>query len=246
MPSKFVIAILALLSATQAKAGFLDEAWGVVTDPLKIGKGTENIISAVERSMIHLERIQEKLGENANQVLDRVDKTIGETRRDVFKMIDETGHVAESVTNNAFAKMTALQTNTIKDVRELVKCSTQVTLYEAQTALARSLNDLGERKPRIEFWGWTILSAKIDPQDIDNPMQAFRRVKALYQAKLDAVSDDAHPRDITDVYGELQRISDLTRCHYKSDTGLFDELYWTEIEYNRLERPWRGKVQIQP
>jgi hypothetical protein len=244
MRLKFVLSTLVLLSATPTNAGVLDEAWGVVTDPLKIGKGTENIIAAVERAMIHIERIQDKLGRDANQILDRVDKTIGDTRKDVFKMIDATGFVARDVTNNAFAKLAVLQTSMIRDVRDLVKCTTEVTLFQAQTTLAQSLNDLGERKPRIEIFGWTIVSAKIDPQDIDNPMQAFRRVKALYQTKLDAVSADAHPREITDIYGELQRISDLTRCHYKSDTGLFDELYWTEIEYNRLERPWRGRVEL--
>ncbi|MCV9964539.1 hypothetical protein OIU34_21855 [Pararhizobium sp. BT-229] len=244
MRLRLILPALVLLSATPTNAGLLDEAWGVVTDPLKIGKGTDNIIAAVERAMIHIERIQEKLGKDANQIMDRVDKTIGDTRKDIFKMIDATGGVAESVTNNAFAKLTVLQTSMIKDVRELVKCSTEVTLFQAQTALSRSLNELGERKPRIEIFGWTVLTAKIDPQDIDNPMQAYRRIKALYQTKLNAVTEKAHPQEITDIYGELQRISDLTRCHYKSDTGLFDELYWTEIEYNRLEKPWRGKVEL--
>lgn len=237
-----LVAALFALSASEVEAGFLDEAWGVVTDPVKIGKGTENIIAAVERAMIHLERLQAKLGEDANNILEHVDKTIGDTRKDIFKMIDEGGNVAKDVTDNAFARMTALQTSMIKDVRELVKCSTEVSLFQAQTALAKSLNDLGERKPRIEIFGWVVLSAKIDPSDIDNPMKAFRRVKALYQSKLDAVTPEAHPREITDIYGELGRVSDLTRCHYKADTGLFDELYWTEIEYSRLERPWRGKV----
>jgi hypothetical protein len=244
MRLRFILPALALLSATPTNAGFLDEAWGVVTDPLKIGKGTDNIIAAVERAMIHTERIQEKLGKDANQILDRVDKTIGDTRKDMFKMIDAVGGVSESVTNNAFAKLNLLQTSMVKDVRDLVKCSTEVTLFQAQTALSRSLNQLGERKPRIVIFGWVVLTAEIDPQDVDNPMQAYRRINALYQTKLNAVTESSRPQEITDIYGELQRISDLTRCHYKTDTGLFEELYWIEIEYNRLERPWRGKAKI--
>lgn len=241
---KFCALVSVIFSAGDAQAGLLDDAWGVVTDPFKIGKGTENIVNGVENAMIHLERVQKQFGEDADRILGKVDKTIAETRKDVFKAIDETGKVARSVTDNAVLQLSRLEKTMVQDAGDLIKCSTQTTLFQIQTTMAESLNQLGERKPRLEIFGWTILSAKIDPVDITNPMQTFRKIRAIYQAKLDAIGPDSHPHDITDIYGEMQRLADLSRCHYKADTGLFEELYWTEINYNRMERPWRGQVQL--
>lgn len=128
----YAISALMLLSVSPARANVFGELWGVITDPFKISKGSENVLAAAERTMIHLERIQQQLGNDANVLLDKVDKTISDTRRDVSQMIDLTGNVAKGVTDNAFLKLSALQTSMITDVRNLVKCSTEVTLYQTQ------------------------------------------------------------------------------------------------------------------
>lgn len=239
-----VSVLLIIIFAIPARASLFSEAWGILTDPLKIGEGTENIMQTAERTMIHLERIQKQLGQDTDRVLGRVDNIIGDTRRDLFKVVNLAGEEARSVTNNAFLRVSELQKEVLLDANQFVKCSTATTLYQIQSSLAGSLNQLGQRKPRIVFFGWVILSAEFDPVDIENPMESFRAIKLIYQRNLNLVKPEDHPSKIFDIYGEMQRLSDLTRCHYKNDTLLFEELYWTEIEFNRRERPWRDQVKL--
>lgn len=228
-----------LFFASPARADFWGDVAGIFTDPFKISKGTENVLHAVERAAIHAERIQDELDDDIRVYLSQIDRTVSETRDSITANIEQISQISD----NAFAKLSELEKDFFYDSRELVKCSTEVTAFKLQSSLAQALNDLGERKPRISFFGVTVISAEIDAADISSPIEAFRRVKAAYDEKLKQVTPADHPSKITDIYGELQRLADLGRCHYKSDTGLFAELYNYELEFNRLERSWLGRVK---
>lgn len=229
----------ALLIASPANADFWGDVAGIFTDPFKIGKGTESVLHAVERAVIHAERLQGELDSDIRDYLSQIDQTVADTRNSITANIEQISQISE----NAFLELSQLEKSFFHDSRELVKCSTQVTAFQLQSSLAQALNDLGERKPRISVFGFTVISAEIDAADISSPIEAFRRVKAAYDEKLRQVKPTDHPSKITDIYGEMQRLADLGRCHYKSDTGLFAELYNYELEFNRLERSWLGRVK---
>ena len=237
--STTVIFIILFFGANPARADFWSDVAGIFTDPFKINEGTENVLHAVERAAIHAERLQGEIDSDVRDYLKQIDKTVAETRDSISANIEHIGQIS----NNAFLKLSEIETRFFFDSRELIKCSTQVTAFQLQSSLAEALNDLGERRPRISILGWTIISAEIDAADISSPIEAFRRIKAAYDEKLLIVKPTDHPSKITDIYGEMQRLADLGRCHYKSDTGLFAELYNYELEFNRLERSWVGRVQ---
>lgn len=236
--------LTATFSAYPAQANLLNDTWGILTDPLKLGRSTSNAIHAIERAAIHAERIEGKINASVEARLTQIDKTVRETREALDKTATASLQKIDDITTKAFSEISILQRGVFLDTAQLVKCTTEVSLFQVQTKLAETLNDLGKRKPRLEIFGWVILSAKIEQSDIKSPIGSFREVKRLYDAKLTKITPNQHPTEITDSYGELQRIADLTRCHYKADTGLSIELYEYELEYNRLEKYWVGLVKL--
>jgi len=239
-----VFLTVASLELGAARADALDDARGILTDPFKIGKGTENIMDAAERTMIHLQEIQNQFGKDADRILGKIDKTLAETRQDLLKGIDNAGIVGQKVTDNAFLRMSDLEHSTFLDATNFVKCSVVTSLQQVQTSLAQSLNQLGERKPRIEIFGWVVLSAEIAPVDIQSPMASFRNIEAIYQAKLDAVKETDPWQSVIDIYSERQRVANDTKCFYSPDSLAFEELYWVIVENKRLENPWKGQIRF--
>lgn len=223
-----------LSTASSALAGFFEDAWGVVTDPLKIGKASDNAVHAVERLAIHVERIQRQLDESAKNRIDQVGLVLRQTKFDVDDSIAK-----------MFAQVASFQTKFFADTAELVRCSGEVTGEALRSNLAKSLNDLGQRKPRLKFFGWTILTAEIDENDIESPIESFRKVKLLYDQKLAKIGSDDHPSRITDIYAEVARLARLTRCHYHQDSGKWIELYSEyELENIRLQKYWTRVVPL--
>lgn len=243
------ILVLAFVSASfispsTGEAGLNDianDVWGIVTDPLKIGKGTENLIHAVERAGINAERLEGKTNEDFKARIDQINYIIKETRKDFREGIDK----IEEIANTSFNQITELETKIFSDAAELVKCSVVTTKHEMQTAIADSLNKIGKRKPRFVIFGWEVGSVKFEPEDIETPMESFRTIKKEYQGRWSRLKLSDHPQMLTDGYSELQRIADLTRCHFKHDTGAAEELWFWEIEFNRREDAWRGAVKFQ-
>jgi hypothetical protein len=245
--NKYIFAPLFVsLSITPAHADFWSDAVGFITDPLKLEAGTENVIHAIDRTAIHIERIQGEFDDDTRFYLAQIDKTISDTRESITANLDQVAQITDQVaqiTNDAFVQISGLEQKLFFHTRELVKCTSEIMSKSVQDTLAEMLNDLGERKPRLVLFGKTILEAKIDPSDITNPIESFRRVKSAYDDKLADIKPTDHASKITDVYGEMQRLADLGRCHYKSDNDLFGQLYWYELEYNRLGRSWVGRVK---
>lgn len=221
-------------TVSSAHAGFFEDAWGVVTDPLKIGKASDNAVHAVERLAIHVERIQRQLDESAKNRIDQVGLVLRQTKFDVDDSIAKT-----------FAHVASFQAAFFADTAELVRCTGAVTGEAIRSSIAKSLNDLGQRKPRLKLFGWTILWAEIDPEDIESPLDSFRIVKSLYDQKLAKIGSDDHPARITDIYAEVARLAQLTRCHYHEGSAKWLELYRDyELENIRMQKYWTRVVPL--
>lgn len=85
---------------------FGTEAWGILTDPLKLGKSSSNLLEAVERSAIHIERIEGKVNDDARERLEQIDKTIRETRDKLEEVTDHAFDRTEQITNLALFSST--------------------------------------------------------------------------------------------------------------------------------------------
>lgn len=233
-----IILILCFCLPIKANAGFLDEAWGILTDPLKLGKSSSNLLRTVDRAAIHAERLEGKLNSDLRDRLSQLDGTIKETREFLNRA---TAERIDQLTNN----ITALQVDFFQKSATVIKCSVNVTLNEAQVAIANTLNDLGKRKPGLSLFGFTIFEVEIEASDINTPIEGFREIKKLVDRKLADVKPTDHPNKITDLYAKLYRQADKTYCHYKAETEKYYELYTYELEYIRRANVWKGLTSLQ-
>lgn len=225
-----------------AEANFLSDVRGILTDPLKLDKSSQNLLELADRTAIHIERIEGQINSDAKDRLDQIDKTLRDTREFIANEVVVGANMADQFIDNAFNNINDLQNNFFQKTSDLVKCGTAVSADLVQSKIASSLNDLGLRKPRLTIFGWTVLEVKFDQQDFPSPIDAFRTLKKLTAKKLDEIREGDPYYRITDTYGEIARMADLTRCHYKEQSQLFAELYETELEYTRRGRSWVGRV----
>ncbi|MBS7534822.1 hypothetical protein KHC28_14255 [Ancylobacter sonchi] len=216
------------LAVQPANADFFGDVWGVVTDPFKIGRASENIVHAVERAAIHISRIQKDIDSSAEARINQIQGVLRDTKLNLDDSIDK-----------ALTRISSISDKLFLDTSNLVRCSTEEAARSIQDHLSQSLNDLGRRKPRIAVFGWTILTAEIDSQDITSPIASFREVKAIYDQKISAISPSDHPSKLTDYYAEIARLARLTACHYHNDSNTWLDLYDDyQLEYIRQQKYW--------
>ncbi|MEP5201265.1 MAG: hypothetical protein ABJQ66_17730, partial [Paracoccaceae bacterium] len=183
-----LITFLAATISSPAKADFFSDVTGILTDPLKIGKGSENLLRAVERAFIHAQRLQDEVDDDIRDYIDEIDGTISDTRVWFTGEREATIDQIDGIISNSLAEMSKLEKAFIADTRELIKCGSEVTAESLRDLLADALNDLGERKPRFKIFGITVGSLEIDAADIASPIEGFRRAKALYDNRIAAIT----------------------------------------------------------
>lgn len=223
----------AALVTAPAKADVFGDFVGILTDPLKLGKASENAIHAIERLNIHVETL---VGRVDSSVYERLNQ-VASISRNIKIDIDDS-------IQRSFVQIEALQAKIYSDTADLLRCSVEENAENVRSHLSRALNDLGKRKIRLEIFGFPILWAKIDPQDIDSPIEFFREYKKLKDGKLAEVREEDHPAQITDIYADVAWMARLTRCDYASGSSKWLELYRDyELENIRLQKYW---INVKP
>lgn len=227
--------VFQIFTCSFAGANIFNDIKGILTDPLKLDSSTENILHSIERTGVLAQRLEGKMNEDLTDRINQIDDVIQRTRvglRDDIK----------AVTSVAFDRVSDLQTQFFSKASELLECSVVVGLFDIQTTLAQTLNNLGERKPSITLFGWTVWSVEIQPNDIVDPIASFRKIKELSDQKISEITDKQHPTVLTDSYAEITRLVKKTRCHYPTGSGLWIDLFNYELEYIRLQKYWIGQV----
>ncbi|ANM04661.1 hypothetical protein AMC78_CH02574 [Rhizobium phaseoli] len=236
-----LLAFLLLAPLQDARAGFLDKAINVITDPLKVDAGTKNMIAVVERTNIMLHDAEEfakqsgkAIDSSVRDYLQNIDNILG-------KAIGQTG----AVVTQALNQVQGLEQQTFKDANAFVMCTGQVLGRDVRVTLAESLNTLGISKPSITLFGWTIWSVKFTPQDITSPYDAYLLVRDASKANLDAMKAEDSAETVQKIFGDLIRSATETNCFYRPPnplgTRIDDQIY----EFRRLYEPWDGKVSVK-
>jgi hypothetical protein len=245
MVGKRILLSLALfMMPATARANLLSDAWGILTDPLKLDASSENVIKAVEIASLNADRIEGKVDRDLQDRLDQLGGIIRETRQGIDKTVGQSLDHIDQITSSALQKIDSIQRDIFKSSADLVKCSTEVSSELVQEKIASSLNSLGARRPRIVVFGIPILEVKFDKSDFPSPIEAFRQFKKYVDNRLADLKPTDSAYTITDLYGEMQRNADLTMCHYNADTATFIQLYEYQLEYIRRGRPWIGATAL--
>lgn len=223
-----------LLFSHPAQADFWSKARGVITDPFKIGEGSKNVVRAVELAMIHAEKLLGQAGKNFDGYIIELDRIVGETRDSISQDINEIGRI----TDRTMSKVSDLQQTFFEDAKALTDCVVEVSAFRVRETSAQVLNDLGRRNTSVSWWGWRTISVDFTPQDFPSPILGYRQALMALEEELAQVSEQDPFTKITDIYGEIGRLSYLVKCHYDEDSAIVAEMYLRELDQIRKSRPW--------
>ena len=238
-PHAITLVFLAVLLPSQSNAGFLSEAWGVVTDPLKLDSSTENMIHAVERAALHMKDLKKGLDDSGRVV----DANI----RDYLTEIDDTinGAIgsADHVVSNALIKISSIEKDFFNHSNQLVKCSVELTSTEIINTLTEMLNTVGATKPRFLLFGFIkIGEVELTAQDISSPIEGYYLAQDKAKERLASLQETDLARKVEAIYGDMEQLAHDTKCHYESKNYLQVRLTKDIYEYRRLHRVWAGLV----
>ncbi|PBB39596.1 hypothetical protein CK221_01890 [Mesorhizobium sp. WSM3868] len=221
-----------------AHADFWKDAVNVITDPLKLDAGTENLIRAVERTDLMLRDLKKSLDASGREV----DKNIRDYLGSADLIIQKTFERGDLTITAALAQLSDLEGKIMADAGKLIQCSAATTFDQMQTALARSLNTLGESRPRFVIFGFEFGAVEVTPLDITNPIESYERLKVAAFRRLDSLEPSSEAKIVEFIYGDMQRVAELTKCHYEAENELRLRLQRDIYEYRRLHQVWAGLV----
>lgn len=224
---------------SHAQASLLDKAVNVITDPLKLDASTQNIIEAVERARI--------LSKEWQTYLDTSGAKIDQSVQNYFKSVDgivgKAFAEARLTLDDASARLNELEQNTFKDANRFVLCSAAVSSQEIQELLASSLNKIGASRPRFVIFGIEIGSVQFTPQDIDNPVVFYDKIKTNTLKRVNGFGPEMEAKYVQFAYGDLERVAMRTACFYHDDNPLSARFKRDVLDFRRLGQPWDGLVQ---
>jgi hypothetical protein len=215
-------------------AGFVQEAWNVVTDPLKLRQSSQTLADSLDRTLIQLQQLEGVANYDVKERLEQI--------RSILK---DAVDGSDAVIANATRAMLEIEGRINEDALALIystKCVIDVTLKTtAEESLASLLNQVSEARPSIRFLGITIVDVTTKKLSITNPNDAYQSAK---QQTLDALSKDLRDNSsasrIFFAYQSLQAAAKYALCYYTLNNGPAGQKIWVG-EVNDMERlltPW--------
>jgi hypothetical protein len=217
-------------------AGFFQEAWNVVTDPLKLGQSSQTLADSLDRTLIQLHQLESVANYDVKERLEQI--------RSILKdAIDG----SDAVIATATRAMLEIEGRINEDALKLIysaKCAADVTLKNtAEESLASLLNQVSAARPSVRFLGITIIDLTTRKLSITNPNVAYQSAKQQTLETLnssDGLNDKSAASRIFFAYQSLQAAAKYALCYYTLNNGPAGQKLWVE-EVNDMERlltPW--------
>lgn len=242
-----VLVISMMLLPAGAHAGLVEDAWGVATDPLKLGKAGDSAVqvaASIERTVRELQDLEGKTNLDVRDRMDQMRQIVEGLQTAVSQNVENLGAIADA----SLTRVSAIEAQTNLDAINLIyraQCLAQgVVDQQIPKAIQEALDRLNQSEPGISFLGIKILKFKAKSVPLDDPDIAYRTLRAGYFERLDALKPDADPYWIVSAYGNLERLARLARCNYIDQPA--NVLYFDrEInDLERLSRPWSNFVKL--
>jgi hypothetical protein len=239
-------------SAGSPERHVLSDVAGIVVDPLKIERGSENVLkstkiisASLDRTLLQLKQLQEKTDLDIRSYLAQIDEIVTSVNSTIY----EEGQRVEQIILTLADKAESLENQAHQDAIDLiwrVQCAIEVTATDTvQRALADALNSIRASEPTFVVFGIPTGKLNLQPVDIKDPDIVYRAIK---KKRLQWLNEDLTENDdayiIRSAYLNLARLSKLTQCHYIGHDSevIFIRDYY---EFERLSMPWNRVVRIE-
>jgi hypothetical protein len=249
------IILITLFYTFSLQANVVEDYWGIVTDPLKIGAAGESAVEAVNRANKSLLALQSETDADIRHYLDSLSELLEELEEaidrqsSVFisRVVDEINTFADRIDRSVNATIVQLE------------CAAEVTLNDT---LRRSLGGnikyisrdkleivLPFKKPNTSFFSSLFSDEVDDIVEIDlskshNPFHVYEEIRDRHLQNIKYAKPDSRAKDLVLAYAEIARFARFSHCHYRNDSyGLLLSREYTH--YDALVRPWVSTVHIK-
>jgi hypothetical protein len=215
------------------------EANGIVTDPFKLGKASENILEAVERINKTVKEVQ-SLEHTTNQdVQDRlvqvqqiVDDVVSGARTDIAAA----EQAVEDIEDKLYADVMA--------VLQKAECVAQdIATIQLQEAIASVINTTTDAHIGVTVLGVEIIKVHSNRVEVIDPDKAYVTSRDASLAYMRSLGPNANAYEILSALANISRIALLTRCSYQGN-ALDSVLFREQQEYDLLARQWSDTVPV--
>jgi len=232
----FMLAIGCLLLTNSCRANLLGEAYGIVTDPLKLAKGSQNILDSVIRVQGLMKDLDSMEVRTNKDISDRLMQVKGITDQ-VIAAVDRNVAVAVTLVD----QMNQLEKDIFARAEGLIekaRCLVANTMDELDTELKRAALTLKTANPRITLLGIPIINLTTSEVKIDDPWQGYLSIANFHLAEIQKLTDTSPAREFLHHYGEIVRLGKRAQCAYEGTSGAtwLEQMY--VIPYSELQDQW--------
>jgi hypothetical protein len=226
--------------ASAAHADVLSDIGGVITDPFKLGKASENILESVNRINAMLQELEGKTNQDLKDRIAQVQTLVD----GVISAVDRNVKDVKEIVANAEAQINKLEEKIVSDAEELlhkVQCTVRVILdQEIENGLTKIVEQLRSANPALRLFGIPIANITVRQIKTEDPFDAYLETKAALLAEYRKIGPHDGAYKIPQTFGNIATLAYLTRCEDTANTkpAVDQILLKEEIEFKRLQQPW--------
>lgn len=241
---RVLFSTLLLISTSTAHANVLDDVWGIVVDPLKIGSGAEDVLSSVREAQILLTGLHD--------LQEETDQDIRFYLQDIDKKINRVEEVGQALINQTLAGLTELETKITKDLHDVIKAAKCEAIDAADDVFNKALRDVlpswlegNYRYVQLPFgtessWiFWTKpKTVKIDMSLGPSAQVQFETIETAVLENLAQYADaNSSTARLVGAYADLARLARRFQCLHTGDH--FNDYFVRKYaKYNAEVYPW--------
>ena len=210
-----------LLLSTGAHANVFDDIWNVVTDPLKLKRGTDTAYKIIIEARQLEKEAKTDIADIESKANTDVHDRLTELRSIYIDAESKTVGDATDLETKTAEDLAALEKKTADDANNLVwnaKCAVVSVLRKnLQESLSKSLEELSDARPTITLLGPPIVRYVSKQVDIDDPSNLYYAAKTtllnnVAPGKLEDPSANASAYDVYNAYQNIELMAKETRC----------------------------------
>lgn len=242
LPVLFLASFVVVPNPSQA-ASFVDDIWGVVTDPLKLEKGSKELANALDQTLAELRELEQVANRDVGERIEQLRLVVA----DVITAIDRNAANLKGTVEGALKTVRDIEEKAYRDAVNLIyrgQCVAEVfTSDQLERSLAKLIEEIIAANPGINMLGIRVGGLTVNSVTITDPDQAYRSTKKYYLGKLKTIKESDDAFDILSIYQNIARFARFTRCHY---LDLEEGLLFVEEQkdYEIKTSPWINVVRV--
>lgn len=248
-----LLGLCLLFYASVSSADLGDDIWGVVTDPLQLGRSSNNVYKSareIKATMIAATGLQQEIDRDIRFYLYDLDQKIDRIEKGVDR-------VGISLIEKTSQEVQLIEKKLMKDVKVAIRDAKCSLIDASEEGLKRSLREVfpgplkaKTKKIRLPFGRekekilWVIPTGgskhktiEIDLSSNPQPNVVFDEIEKAFITNIGLMREDDDAYLLVDAYSNLARYAKITQCFYldQASEAIFVKKH---AKYNLLVDAW--------